>query len=559
MVEIPEADLASVSREELIERARALQTVLRVGQAVARARGVEDLAKRFAEAVASYTRFASIAVLRFAEAKGAFDLVAQRGFDTSKFPPPPSLPLKGSLTGLAAERRQVLTTDDIANDERVHPQTRAALAANAYVSGACVPVINGGEVIGSFNLIYPRGTALGAGERRLLEALGSSLGVAMAQQIAAERERLLEEQARRAQQLESLGIVAGGIAHDFNNLLTGIVGHVDLARALAADAKADRMVHLLEDALEASTRAAALARQLLTFSRGGAPFRKATADLGGLLREVSSFAARGTSVRCEVQIEEPLGIVEIDVGQIGQVIQNLVLNACQASPGGATVTVRAHAESRGDDDKRVIIEVIDRGSGINPEDLPHIFEPYYTARLGGTGLGLAVSHSIVKRHDGQLSVLSELGRGTTFTIELRGSDRALPRTEPAGPTVARFSGRALVMDDEEACRTVAALMLSRLGFEVEIAHHGAEALELARRAADTERPFQLAVLDLTVVGGLGGADIADDLRRECPDIRLIVSSGYALDGGTGWDARLPKPYNLEDLAAAATRALEGKH
>jgi signal transduction histidine kinase/CheY-like chemotaxis protein len=556
MAEIPDADLASVPREELIERARALQTVLRVGQAVANARDVEDLANRFAEAVAAYTRFASVAVLRFVEAKGVFELVAQRGFDASKFPPPAALPLKGSLTGLAAERRQVLTTDDIATDQRLHPPTAGPLAANAYTSGACVPVINGGEVIGSFNLLFPRGTALGPSERRLLEALGSSLGVAMAGRIAAERERLLEEQARRAQQLESLGVVAGGIAHDFNNLLTGIVGHVDLARALAVDADAGRIVKLLEDALEASTRATALARQLLTFSRGGAPSRMATSDLGSLLREVSSFAARGTSVRCEVQIEEPLGVVEIDAGQIGQVIQNLVLNACQASPGGATVTVRAHAESRGAEGHRVLVEVIDRGCGIGPEDLPHIFEPFYTTRAGGTGLGLAVSHSIVKRHDGQLSVVSELGRGSTFTVELRGSDRPLAAPASAGSTVGRFSGRALVMDDEETVRTVATLLLSRLGFDVEVARHGAQALELARRAADTERPFRLALLDLTVVGGLGGAEIADDLRRECPGIRLIVSSGYAADGGDGWDARLPKPYSLEDLAAAVTRALE---
>jgi len=554
----PDSERASLPREQLVEKARALETVLRIAQAVTHARSVSELAERFADAVASYTRFPSIVVLAWVPAQDGFEILAQRGFDESRFPPRQILPAKGSLTGLAVERRQVLTTDDIAGDDRVDPPTRAALAANQYTSGACVPVIHGGEVLGSFNLVYPRGTALPQSERNMLEALATSLGVAMAQHIAVEREHELERQARRAQQLDSLGVLAGGIAHDFNNLLTGIVGNIDLARILAEDAQQPQVVELLAEALTATARAAALARQLVTFSRGGEPSRKATSELGKLLVDVASFAARGTSVRCEVDVQEPLGVVEIDAGQIAQVIQNLVINACQASSSGGVVTLRARRVTAGADDDFIAIQVLDTGRGIAPEHLAHIFEPFFTARVGGTGLGLAVSHSIVRRHGGRLLVESELGRGTTFTVELPASGSATPVVRaPDDRAPRRFSGRALVMDDEDSVRLVATRLLQRLGFDVEAACDGTQALELGRRAAAAGRPFRVAILDLTVVGGLGGADIASKLRATSAGIRLVLSTGHAaIDGDEAWDARLLKPYKLDELAGALEQALQ---
>jgi signal transduction histidine kinase/CheY-like chemotaxis protein len=553
MTDDTDAELASLPREELVERARALQTVLRVSRAVTTARSGEELAARFVEAVVAYTQFPSVIVWRFDPAQDGFEMLAQRGFDESKFPARKFLPLKGSLTGLAAERRNIVVSEDIEHDERVEPGMRLALSQNEYTTGACVPVFYQDELFGTFNLVYPRGTALRHGDRRLLETLATTLAVAMAQQDAARRERELEAQARRAQQLDSLGVLAGGIAHDFNNLLTGIVGNVDLACVLALKAKNDEIVPLLTEALGATSRATALVKQLLTFSRGGAPSRRATEELGALLREVTSFAARGTSVRCDVEISEPLGVVEIDSGQIGQVVQNLVLNACQASPSGGSVVVRARRESR-DDGPVVSIEVVDTGSGIAPELLPRIFEPFFTARPGGTGLGLAVSDSIVRRHGGRLTVRSELGRGTTFTVELPGSERTPAPEIGAKLEHARFSGAALVMDDDDAVRRIAERLLGRLGFTVEAAPHGTAALELARRAKAEGRSFELALLDLTVVGGLGAADIAEELRRISPNIRLIVSTGYAVDGGSGqWDARLRKPYSIQDLARAIER------
>jgi signal transduction histidine kinase len=548
---VDEGEVDQLTREELLERARALQSVLRVAGAVASAQSLDELAERFVEAVAAYTRFAAVVVLRYAVERDGYEILAQRGFDESKFPPRAILPTKGSLTGLAVDRREILTTDDIEHDDRVEPNVRAALTANEYTSGACVPIIHDGEVLGSFNLVYPRGTALGLTERRMLGALATSLSVAMAQRIAAARERDLEAQARRAQQLESLGVLAGGIAHDFNNLLSGIVGNIDLARILAEEAHDARSTKLLSDALAAASRAAALVTQLLSFSRGGAPSRAATNGLGDVIREVATFACRGTSVLCEIDVVEPLGVAEVDLGQIGQVIQNLVLNACQASPSGATVTVRARREARGAEGEWIVIEVADVGRGISPENLARIFEPFFTSRPGGTGLGLAVSHSIVRRHGGRLSVKSALGRGTLIIVELPGADVNVASSTAEAPHRGRFSGRALVMDDNRTVRDIAVLLLEQLGFEVSSARHGAEALALAAEAAVEGRPFCVALLDLTIAGGLGGAEIADDLRGSNPGIRLIVSTGYAPEGAQDrFDGRLNKPYELEQLSRA---------
>jgi signal transduction histidine kinase/ActR/RegA family two-component response regulator len=568
MSDSTDSDLATLSRDDLVERARALQTVLRVTQAVSTSRDVADLSQRFVDAVVAYTRFASVCMFRYQPNQQVFDLVAQRGFDMETYPPPSShLPAATSLTGLAAARREILTTDDIVGDDRVEPATRAALVASGYVSGTSVPIIHREEVLGAFNLIYPLGSALRPDERRLLLALAQTIGLAMAQQIASDRERELETQARRAQQLDSLGVLAGGLAHDFNNLLVGIVGCLDLARVDALGAGLIATAGMLDDALGAADRARALARQLLTFSRGGAPSREPVTDLGRVVRDAASFVARGTSVQCAVEVVEPIGVVEADPGQIAQVVQNLVLNACQASPSGSTVQVRVTRSNGGPPagevrevrEAHVRIEVTDRGVGIAPDHVPRIFEPFYTVREGGTGLGLSVSHSIVARHGGSLTVDSAPGRGTTFTVDLpAGIAPAVPSAAPGQSRLA-LEGRALLMDDDLGVRRIASLMLDRLGVEVEEAEHGARALELAARALSEGRPFRVAILDLTVIGGLGAADIVDDLRRVSPGIRVVLSTGYALTDAEAkkhaWDATLDKPYTLQHMRAAIERAL----
>jgi signal transduction histidine kinase len=559
MIDDAASVLASLPREELVERARALQTVLRVVRDVAAARTLHEIAERFVEAVAAYTRFPALVVYRALPSRDGFEVLARHGFDDSKFPPGTILPWQGSLTGRAATLRQVLTTEDIASDERVDPATRVALAENAYASGACVPILWGTDVLGSFNLVYARGTTLRPNERSLFETLATTLGAAMAQLIAMHRERELEAQALRAQQLESVGVLAGGIAHDFNNLLTGIIGNVELALSLAKESGNTEVAELLSEALAATERAKTLVKQLLTFSRAGVSSTRVTGDLASLVREVSSFAARGTSVRLDVVIEEPLGAVEIDPSQIGQVFQNLVLNACQASERGSTVTIQARRITRESGQQWVVVEVIDRGTGISSDRLPHIFEPFVTGRPGGTGLGLALIRSIVQRHGGNVLVKSEVGVGSTFTVELPVSSRAPARRAEVAEGVAAFSGRALVLDDEQMVRRIVEMYLAQLGFEVQSAGHGDEAIELARHAAAENRPFRVALLDLTIVGGRSGSEIAPDLRRISPSTRLVASSGYASAETSGsWDATLPKPYKLADLSAALERALD-KH
>ncbi len=561
--DVTDDELPSLSREDLVERARGLQIVLRVARAVSTSRDANDLARRFVDAVAAYTRFPSVCLFRYRPKEQVFQLVAEHGFTMENYPPPSSaLPLVGSLTGLAATRGEIMTTGDIRSDDRIEPGTRAVLATAGYITASTVPILHRGEILGAFNLVYPGGAVLQPNERRMLEAIEKTIGLALAQQLADDRERELEAQARRAQQLDSLGVLAGGLAHDFNNLLVGIVGCLDLARHDVRKAGLASTEDTLDDALQAAGRATSLVRQLLTFSRGGAPSRKAVGDVGRVVSEAATFAARGTSVRCVIEVIEPLGVVECDPGQLGQVVQNLVLNACQASDRGATVTVRVtRTAAEAGSEPRLRIEVIDQGSGIAPAHLARIFEPFFTAREGGTGLGLSVSHSIVARHGGALTVDSKPGRGTTFVVDLPvgsgvlASPTSPPRVEGA------FGGRALVMDDEPAVRRVAALMLEKLGFEVVQVEHGAAALEQAASAHGARQPFRVAILDRTVVGGLGAAEIVEDLRRASPGIRVILSTGYARDAAGhdegAWDGALPKPYLLEALEEALTRALTG--
>jgi nitrogen-specific signal transduction histidine kinase/CheY-like chemotaxis protein len=377
-------------------------------------------------------------------------------------------------------------------------------------------------------------------------------------------QRRLEEEAQKVQRLESLGILAGGIAHDFNNLLTGISGNVSLARVTLPPS--EPAVARLVEAEKAVVRARDLTQQLLTFSKGGAPVRK-TASIGEVILDSVGFALTGSAARCEVSVPDDLWAVAVDEGQINQVLHNLILNADQAMPMGGVIRVKAENVDVGErhpypvaPGRHVRITVEDTGTGIHPEHLPRIFDPYFTTKQKGSGLGLSISYSIIRRHSGYIFVKSELGAGTTFYLYLPASRPEAPRVPKTEPAIPRGEGRVLVMDDEDIVASVAKAMLEHLGYQVEVTRDGAEAIEAWRRAHHGGKPFDALLMDLTVAGGMGGLEAVRRIRDEDPGVRAIVSSGYSSDPVMSQHERYgfcgvaTKPYRIDELALVVSAA-----
>ncbi|MGC8827572.1 MAG: PAS domain-containing protein, partial [Anaerolineae bacterium] len=382
-------------------------------------------------------------------------------------------------------------------------------------------------------------------------------------------ERRLEEERRRMDKLEALGLLAGGIAHDFNNLLTAVLGNISLARLqLPADHEAQK---LLAEAERASLRTRDLTQQLLTFAKGGEPIRE-LATISDLLHDITRFILRGSNVRLAFTIAPDLWPVEVDKGQFGQVVQNIVLNARQAMPAGGTlyltaenVTIEPPGQGIIPPGAYVRITFRDEGIGIPREHLARIFDPYFTTKQEGSGLGLAVVHSIVRRHGGYITVDSVLGRGATFTIYLPAQpekriQREAPRPAPAVPE--KYAGRILIMDDEAMVRELLRRYLSQLGFECEEASDGRQMLEKYQEARQAGRPFDLVIMDLTIPGGMGGKDAVVRLRQLDPGARAVVISGYSNDPimarytEYGFDGVVAKPLNLEHMKAVLLKVLE---
>jgi len=365
--------------------------------------------------------------------------------------------------------------------------------------------------------------------------------------------------------LESVGLLAGGIAHDFNNILLAVLGNLSLAREFAADgAQVQRHVGLAE---EAAQRAKALTQQLLTFARGGAPIKR-TVWLREVMLNAMELPLRGTSVRCEPEVSADLWPVEVDPAQIGQVISHLVLNAVQAMPQGGLLRVSAaNVElSRASGlplaaGRYVRLAFQDEGQGIPHEHLPKIFDPYFTTKPRGTGLGLSAAYSIVRRHGGHIAVESALGRGTRFEVYLSAASDESPRPQRVDGPVRPGSGRVLVMDDDPAVRQVVRTMLRRLGYRAEEAGHGLEAIRLYQSAREAGDPFDVVILDLTVPGGLGGKEAVARLRAYDPQVKAVVSSGYSDDPVMahhqeyGFRAVVEKPYRLEDLSRVLAQVM----
>ena len=369
----------------------------------------------------------------------------------------------------------------------------------------------------------------------------------------------LESELMRAQKLESLGLLAGGIAHDFNNILSGILLKNQLAqRALIKGRDPSKYLSNVQDAVQTATT---LTQQLLTFARGGAPIKQASA-MPALLKEASEFALRGSNVRSEFDLDPDLWSAVIDRGQITQVVHNLVINAAQAMPEGGTITIKAHNSVATEEvpvaDQRrgnfIRIDVQDEGLGIQSDDLPRIFDPYFSTKPIGHGLGLTTTHSIVRRHGGTVSVTSSVGKGSCFSVFLPASSQPVEIVEPKQSQARPGEGRVLIMDDEREIREALGELLEELGYEAAGASDGEAALSQYRQSMQEKRRFDAVIMDLTIPGGMGGKEAIGRLLEIDSQACAVVYSGYSKDPvlasfrDFGFRAMLTKPFQLDQIA-----------
>ena len=384
---------------------------------------------------------------------------------------------------------------------------------------------------------------------------------------------LLESRVRqerfKLEKLESLGVLAGGIAHDFNNLLMGIMGNISLARETVPVGHEARQ--LLDEAEQASIRATSLTRQLLTFAKGGNPV-KARAAIGDVVNECVTFALRGSNVKAETRIPKDLWAAEIDRGQVAQAIHNIVINAIQAMPQGGTLhTTCENLSMTGGipgglkDGRYVRVSIRDEGTGIPREYLPRIFDPYFTTKQRGSGLGLAMVHAVINKHGGTIEVESELGKGSTFHVLLPALDAPVPPPTAAERPVSIAGARGLVMDDDLSVRNLLADYLNRLGCQPAVTATGAEAIAAYKEALEKGKPHDVVILDLTVPGGHGGKWVIGELLALDPAVKAVVSSGYSTDPVLanfreyGFRAILAKPYRLVDLSLILSAVLGARN
>jgi len=361
----------------------------------------------------------------------------------------------------------------------------------------------------------------------------------------------LEKQLEISQRLQSLGILAGGIAHDFNNLLSGIFGYIELAEMASQDPK---VIGYLKTAAQATMRTKGLTQQLLTFSMGGAPI-KVKGSVAPCVVEAAQFSLSGSAVDCQYDIPEGLWACDFDKTQIAQVIQNLVINARQAMPDGGSIDVTMRNIPL--PHPQVEITVKDHGPGIPREVLAHIFDPFFTTKSTGVGLGLSVCFSIVRRHGGTIEAASTPGDGALFTIRLPAFQESVPELAPAQPPLdapPSAGGRLLVMDDDASVRDVLEALLSSLGYTVVATKNGQEALSQFHAALKANQGFFAVFLDLTVPGGMGGAETAKEIRKVTSTLPVFCISGYsdspilADPKAYGFTAALRKPFKRAELA-----------
>lgn len=371
----------------------------------------------------------------------------------------------------------------------------------------------------------------------------------------------MEGEIQKIEKLESLGILAGGIAHDFNNILTGIVANISLAKMyISEDSK---LFGILTGAEKASLEAKSLTQQLLTFSKGGVPVKE-TVSLAVLLKDAVDFTLLGSNVGCRFSIAEDLWTAEVDKGQISHVISNLVINANQSMPEGGYIDVSAENltfKKSGKGDGKVEnklplkpgdyikVAIIDRGIGISKEYMKKIFDPYFTTKQEGSGLGLASAFAIIKKHEGYIDVESEQGKGSKFHIYLPASKRKVP-VEKKPLEALLGSGFILLMDDKKIIRKTGTALLQELGYSVDTVEDGVEALARYIKTFEEGNPYTAVIMDLTIPGGMGGKEAAKQLLKIYPDAKIIASSGYSNDPvmsnfrDYGFAGVVSKPYTI---------------
>ena len=409
----------------------------------------------------------------------------------------------------------------------------------------------------SYRWILAKGAIEFDAHHQPLRMLGSHIDITEQKTVQEEKQRL-EAQLNQSQKMEAISTLAGGIAHDFNNMLGVITGNISYALNIVEKNK--EIYEVLLDVQESSKQAQGLTHQLLTFSKGGAPIKKVT-NINKLLNESAIFSTRGSKTNCHFDFLNDLWFADVDEGQITQVMGNLIINANQAMPDGGVITIRTENTEITDDSgiplsvgRYIKIVVEDQGTGISKKHLPNIFEPYYTTKQKGSGLGLATVYSIIKRHVGHITVHSEIEKGTVFSIYLPASSENIHKIKKKEHNNHSGQGNILIMDDQESILKMVSRMLNKMGYEVSSATDGRQAIKIYRDACDAGKAFDLVILDLTVPGGMGGAKLIQELLKIDPKVKAVVSSGYSNDPimanyeNYGFCGVVPKPYTKEELS-----------
>jgi PAS domain S-box-containing protein len=368
----------------------------------------------------------------------------------------------------------------------------------------------------------------------------------------------MEREVLQAQKFESLGGLASGIAHDFNNLLTAITGNINLVRRITNPK--DENYELLESAEKAAIRAKSLSQQLLIFSKRGNPVRKTT-SITPLVKDSADFALHGSIISCSINIQDDLWLVDIDTGQMSQVIQSLIMNGKEAISGSGAIEISCHNVSDINlpnfpapiIGNFIQLRIHDTGCGISQKDLPKIFDPYYSTKTNGRGLGLSIVYSIIQKHDGHITVQSEPGLGTTVTIFLPASLDQHQRTTNNDENLQDRHYQIMVIDGEEMLLNIARRMLVHLGHECICVKNSMEAIEIYKHLWKTGSPVDGVIVDLTIPGGMGGKETAGAIYDINPEAKIIVSSGYTNDpvmndyDEYGFCAAIAKPFDMAEL------------